>query len=471
MSRPEGECHDPCLCCRRACPDPCRRFATAGHRAAHARGGLAPGPGDRRLGPRPPRPRHPRGLPHRHPARARAGADAAGRPPAHRRHRPPADAVGRRRHGFGARQRPLPVGARGRSRARPPRPGAPPARSSGAARAGRSSAASACRMPAAPGCGAGRDRGASIRSACCRCGPAPLPCATPSPTCWAGSICARSWRTPTRADAGPAPPRCAHHRPPRPRRLPRLPTGRSNARDTGGPGRARPGRRGGRGGAWRRSGQNVRCARRPHRSAAGANAPMIQPQGTFCPLPARTWLRRPPHRACSRRGVRLRARLCAPAMPRAGRCASRAPWRHDGPPPCGHRRPRRGRRRASTGRKRTFWPVCQDLKERRRPTSPQQVRPSPHPKRTQWPPPASRSTKRQARRRSRRAIPRRSSPITTMPCACARDQEVFAEIDEEFAPKLDALAREHRARAHRIRHRHASRIAALAQPGRDGAAP
>ena len=35
--------------------------------------------------------------------------------------------------------------------------------------------------------------------------------------------------------------------------------------------------------------------------------------------------------------------------------------------------------------------------------------------------------------------------------ACARDHEVFAEIDEEFAPKLDALAREHRARAHRTR--------------------
>ena len=55
--------------------------------------------------------------------------------------------------------------------------------------------------------------------------------------------------------------------------------------------------------------------------------------------------------------------------------------------------------------------------------------------------------------------------------ACARDREVFAEIDEEFAPKLEALAREHRARAHRIRQRHAARIAALAQPGRDGAAP
>ena len=94
-----------------------------------------------------------------------------------------------------------------------PRPGAPPVRSSGAARAGRSSAASACRMPGAPGCGAGPGRGASIRSACCRCAPAPLPCATPLPTCWAGSICARSWRTPTRADAGPAPRRCGRLRP------------------------------------------------------------------------------------------------------------------------------------------------------------------------------------------------------------------------------------------------------------------
>ena len=55
--------------------------------------------------------------------------------------------------------------------------------------------------------------------------------------------------------------------------------------------------------------------------------------------------------------------------------------------------------------------------------------------------------------------------------ACARDQEVFTEIDEEFEPKLDALSREHRARAHRTRQRHAARIAALAQPGRDGAAP
>ena len=68
-------------------------------------------------------------------------------------------------------------------------------------------------------------------------------------------------------------------------------------------------------------------------------------------------------------------------------------------------------------------------------------------------------------------IPRRCSPTYDNALACARDQEVFAEIDEEFAPKLEALSREHRARAHRTRHRHAARIAALAQPGRDGAAP
>ena len=55
--------------------------------------------------------------------------------------------------------------------------------------------------------------------------------------------------------------------------------------------------------------------------------------------------------------------------------------------------------------------------------------------------------------------------------SCARDPETFAEIDEEFAPKLDALSREHRARAHRTRQRHAARITALTRPGRDGAAP
>ena len=444
MSRPEGGCHDPCLCCRRACPDPCRRCATAGHRAAHARGGLAPGPGDRRLGPRPARPRHARGLPHRHPARARAGADAAVPPSS----ASPSSTAGRRcgatapwlwcapaasasgcartlegethrgleRHLFGA---------------------------SGAARAGRSSAASACRMPGAPGCGAGRDRGASTRSACCRCGPAPLPCATPSPTCWAGSICARSWRTPTRADAGPAPRRCAHHRPPRPRPLPRLPTGRST------------------GPRHRRS----RVAPAPVDEAVAAEEgaaadrmspgsadptgpvpeprPMIPPQRAFCPLPGRRrgcGVRRiaPAPAAASVPARRPARPLCpglvgAPAAHPGGTTAiplarTAAPALAD----VGHRPAGRGH----VGR------CARTSSERRRPTSPQPVRPSPRPKRTQWPPPASRPAKQQARPRSRQNDPETLLADYDNALACARDQEVFAEIDEEFAPKLDgALAR------------------------------
>ena len=113
MSRPEGACHDPCLCCCRACPDPGRRFATARHRAAHARGGLAPGQGDRRLGPGPHGLETPEACLIAILHGLELGLTPLCRHPAHRRDRPPADAVGRRRHGFGARQRPMPMGARG----------------------------------------------------------------------------------------------------------------------------------------------------------------------------------------------------------------------------------------------------------------------------------------------------------------------------------------------------------------------
>jgi hypothetical protein len=44
-------------------------------------------------------------------------------------------------------------------------------------------------------CGASRGPGSSTRSGCCRCGPAPSPCATAAPTCCAASRSARRSRT------------------------------------------------------------------------------------------------------------------------------------------------------------------------------------------------------------------------------------------------------------------------------------
>ncbi len=48
--------------------------------------------------------------------------------------------------------------------------------------------------------------------------------------------------------------------------------------------------------------------------------------------------------------------------------------------------------------------------------------------------------------------------------ACANTRDGFDEIEAEFAPQLETLAREPRALAHRIRQRHLARLTAPRTP-------
>ncbi len=420
----------------------------------------------------PTRPRHARGLPHRHPARARAGAHTAVPPSS----ASPSSTAGRRCGATAPWLWCAPAasanGCASISRARAPRPGAPPVRSSGAARAGpierRFSVQDARRagLWGRPGPWSQypqrmlqmRARAFALRDAFADV---------------LGGLYLREELedADARRALEPAPRRCAHLRPPRPR-----PAAPSADRPVDRPATpevpvaARPGRRRR---SRRRDIARRECPAEPADPPVRCRAsPMIPPQRTFCPLPARTWLRRraasrllPPRRPPPRDALRSRyAQGWSVRQPRTLAARRPSPLRAPPPPPW----PTSG----VTARTRTFWPVgpllpaaapsstARSRRGRERVRSGHNVRFRPAGRRSSRPVPDP-----------ARMIPRRFSPITTMPWPAPATRRSSPRSTRSSRPSSTALSREHRARAHRTRHRHAARIAALAQPGRDGAAP
>ena len=148
-----------------------------------------------------------------------------------------------------------------------------------------------------------------------------------------------------------------------------------------------------------------RCRRRDPAAAA-----IVSP-----PRPSRAALSTS-HRACSRGGARLPAR--------ALRSRYAQGWSVRQPRTLAAERPTRLARAAapaladtgSTGADANMLAGSAGCLDDSAAGKPQPVRPSPRPKRTQCPLAGQPTAKQQAHPRSRRTIPRRSSPITTMPC-------------------------------------------------------